>query len=280
VKPFEPQQVIARVLELLHQPRPRPAGPPAVHDVAPPTVAPVGESGLPPLDESVPEVPASRTGSPELDEYFERLDAAFDHARGVPRAFDTPAPEDVLPPDETEPDEIEEAGAPDIVAVDVSALFSAALDTAPPMHDAAPAERAPVPEREPTFEPLAAVAVPLRGDHAPDVPTHGPARAPEAHAAVHAAAHEGVSNGRHAIADAFSALLAVEQGEEGAAAPGLGVALWAPVMTNAFVDEVARRVLERMAPDTAREVVVRVVSEIAERVVREEVGRARERGLH
>ena len=38
-----------------------------------------------------------------------------------------------------------------------------------------------------------------------------------------------------------------------------------------------RRVLERLAPDTAREVVVRVVSEIAERLIREEIARIRSR---
>jgi hypothetical protein len=84
----------------------------------------------------------------------------------------------------------------------------------------------------------------------------------------------------HAIAEAFNALLAAEQGEPMAGPPNLGVMLWAPVISNAFVDEVARRVVERLAPDTAREVVSRVVNDIAERLVREEVGRVRERGLH
>ena len=50
-----------------------------------------------------------------------------------------------------------------------------------------------------------------------------------------------------------------------------------PVITDALVDEVARRVLERLAPDTARGIVVEVVSEIAERLVREEIARIRGR---
>ena len=48
-----------------------------------------------------------------------------------------------------------------------------------------------------------------------------------------------------------------------------------PVITDALVDEVARRVLERLAPETARNVIVEVVSEIAERLVREEIARIR-----
>ena len=50
-----------------------------------------------------------------------------------------------------------------------------------------------------------------------------------------------------------------------------------PVITDALVDEVTRRVLERLASDTARDVVVQVVSEIAERLVREEIARIRSR---
>jgi len=83
--------------------------------------------------------------------------------------------------------------------------------------------------------------------------------------------------GPHAVADAFSALLAVEEGEEDVAPPALGVSLWTPILTSAFVDEVTRRVVERLAPDIANGIVARAVADAAERVVREQVARVQDR---
>ena len=81
--------------------------------------------------------------------------------------------------------------------------------------------------------------------------------------------------GRTPIAEAFTALLALEQGEPGAKPVRLSTGPEEPVITDALVDEVVRRVLERLAPDAARAVVVEVVSEVAERLVREEIARIR-----
>lgn len=85
---------------------------------------------------------------------------------------------------------------------------------------------------------------------------------------------------RNIVADAFSALLAVEQGEPGATPVRLASGPAAdtraePVITDALVDEIARRVLARLAPDVLRHVVADVVSEVAERLVREEIQRVR-----
>jgi hypothetical protein len=77
------------------------------------------------------------------------------------------------------------------------------------------------------------------------------------------------------VADAFSALLAVEEGEPDAAPVLLPSGFKGPVITNALVDQIAQRVIERLAPNTARDVVARVVSEVAERLVREEIERIR-----
>jgi hypothetical protein len=77
------------------------------------------------------------------------------------------------------------------------------------------------------------------------------------------------------IADAFMALLALEQGEPGAHPVRLTTRPDEVIVTDAMVDEVVRRVLERLAPDAARAVVVEVVSEVAERLVREEIARIR-----
>ena len=43
--------------------------------------------------------------------------------------------------------------------------------------------------------------------------------------------------------------------------------------TDGLVDEVTRRVVERLAPDAANELVAQIVSEVAERLIREEISR-------
>jgi hypothetical protein len=74
----------------------------------------------------------------------------------------------------------------------------------------------------------------------------------------------------------FDALFAAEQGET--VAPAAPYAPPRPesspaVVTDTLVDEVTRRVLERLAPDAANELVVQIVSEVAERLIREEINR-------
>ena len=46
-------------------------------------------------------------------------------------------------------------------------------------------------------------------------------------------------------------------------------------VSDPLIEEVIRRVMERLGPDVARDVVVQVVSEVAERLVREEIARIR-----
>jgi hypothetical protein len=77
------------------------------------------------------------------------------------------------------------------------------------------------------------------------------------------------------MADAFSALLAVEQGDPGAAPVRLTSKPAEPVITEDFLEQVVRRVLERIASGAAREIVSGLVSEVAERLVREEIERIR-----
>ena len=104
---------------------------------------------------------------------------------------------------------------------------------------------------------------------APPVPMPPPA----------AAAASESSSGRSIIADAFSALLAAEQGEPGAVpVVRLGGNGSAPVVTEAMVDDVARRVIEKLAlgsSDQMSAVVREIVSDVAERLVREEIERIR-----
>jgi CheY-like chemotaxis protein len=82
------------------------------------------------------------------------------------------------------------------------------------------------------------------------------------------------NSGRGALADAFATLLAVEQGEPGATPPS-----WTPASgaagadSDALVEAVARRVIERMTDSVIREIVGARVLDVAERLVREEIER-------
>jgi hypothetical protein len=44
-------------------------------------------------------------------------------------------------------------------------------------------------------------------------------------------------------------------------------------VTDELVEEVTRRVIQRLAPNAAHEVVAKIVSDVAERLVREEIAR-------
>ena len=49
----------------------------------------------------------------------------------------------------------------------------------------------------------------------------------------------------------------------------------APVVTDALVDEVTRRVVERLGTGAVRDLVADVVAEVSERLIREEITRIR-----
>ena len=124
----------------------------------------------------------------------------------------------------------------------------------------------PEPAASPAPAP-AAVAAP--------VPTPPVAAAPVPAAGPSAATPNGL------VAEAFSALLALEDGRPDARPVRLtiGEAVPPPAaeprMTDAVIEDIVRRVIERLGPDAVRAVVVDVVSEIAERRVNEEIERIR-----
>jgi CheY-like chemotaxis protein len=228
VKPFEPQQLIARVHELVDGHRQTgavviPSGPSrGAPPPAPVPVRPPQASVTPPVPEPErPRQPAEQIHEGSLDEYFDRLDAAF-ASLGATTTPDTSIPGPVADPfrdhDVPTVDEILEDGPARIAA-------------------------------------------------APPVP---PAPSPVS-AGVSSAAPANVG---HAIADLFRVLFAAEQGE-GEAALSLRAA--PPPVTDELVDEVTRRVLERIAPDTAKRLVADIVSRVAERLVREEIQRVKTR---
>lgn len=261
VKPFEPQQVISRVRELIDGGRPK-----APHTIDTSPIAktfehrmPAPEPRTPNIEQRTPNVehrtpnveqrlPEPRVVEPRVaaspdpalvsEDYFDfdRLDAAF--AR-LGSEGDTHEPARTR-------DRQDYAAGFDVPTVD-SLLASA------PLHDipAAAVTRAPLP---PVVE----------------TPTHAETQAPPSPPAVDTS----LPGGRNVIADVFSALFAVEQGEADAAPIRLAPSqASAPVVTDELIDEVTRRVVQKLAPGAANDMVAKIVSEVAERLVREEIAR-------
>jgi DNA-binding response OmpR family regulator len=195
-KPFDPQVLIALVRDLLGRPPAAPADSAEVERLAADELAAQGTDVVredPPMEfsslEYRPEAPASQETS--LDDYFDRLDAAFAHLTG-----------------------------------------------APPAHDAAPAPAGP--------------------------------GAPAARVSAGPGAGTGVP-----VSEAFAALLDAEQtlGPEGARDAQAAASPAAPVIDDAFIDEVSRRVAERIGETALRAAVSEIVSATAERLIREEIER-------
>jgi CheY-like chemotaxis protein len=235
VKPFEPQQVISRVRELIETSRSTSSTPAAVvHE----TIAPPQAADVQTPTQSAPGT-SGRGAESRLDDYFNRLDAAFAELGSATGSQPAPAPGGG--------DELDEGDVPTL-----ESLLAVSADA--PLEERSPEARTPVELTD--FSPV------LQHQTAPR--TSGTAREfmepPER---------------RNLVADMFAALFAAEQGESVApAAPLTPPRPDGPVVvTDALVDEVTRRVLERIAPDAANELVAQIVSEVAERLIREEINR-------
>ena len=247
VKPFEPQQVISRVRDLIESSRamaPRQAAvvfPAATvvehHARNGETIAHSSQqAGAMPEPKAAVLETRDRSAESKLDDYFDRLDAAFaelgtDPGRGGTR--------------QEFQDEYD--------GRDVPTLESLLAVSAGPQ----PEELPPPP----------AVPVPVELAQYESTLQHGrPASARESGEPL---------DGRNLVADMFAALFAAEQGETVVpAAPFPASRPQAPVTaTDSLVDEVTRKVIERLAPDAANELVAQIVSEVAERLIREEITR-------
>ncbi|HXH23931.1 MAG TPA: hypothetical protein VNI78_01705, partial [Vicinamibacterales bacterium] len=188
----------------------------------PPAGARAGRAEIPPVQPAAPAEAAAPLGQavarsePVLDDYFDRLDAAFANLGAPPAAAD---------------------------AIDSSAFDH--LSTAPA--DILTLDRV-----------LGAASTGLAE----------PASAPRLDEPVLTGAASGA---RNPIVEMFTALLAAERGEP---VPAFD---WPPrpAVTEELVDEITRRVLERLAPDAVRGAVAQVVADVAERLVREEIERIR-----
>jgi len=229
VKPFEPQQVVSRVRELVDGARARSTN--VIAMPAPQPVAAVHAEKSDPFPSSPPEPDFQRKSESKLDDYFQGLDAAL---AVLDSKADSRAP---MPPE-----------MDDFRAADVPTLEKL-LGSTPLRDTSGPAE--------PSFAATAmgASVLDALGGHA-RVTDAAPAPAP--------------GGGGNVILDAFNALLAMEQGEPRPPARGAGAPA---VVTDELVDEDARRVIERLAPNTARELVRQIVADVAERLIRDEIAR-------
>jgi CheY-like chemotaxis protein len=276
VKPFEPQLVINRVKDLISGRRSQPAAETPAADV------PAAVSSAPVSAPPQPMVPASSFaadassaprpsggGAPagSIEDYFDRLDAAFSTldtgaALSSPPpaptfSFDQPTGEAATPafgglgdalagwdPDITG-DPSRNAPVFDTPPIEISWAPTAA---APPSFEAEPEPVAsPAPPPSSSFETVA--PAPQRSSSIEQPSFQAPASAPP---------------GPPSLAEAFAALLAAEQGRPFSPAASAPV----PVDERA-IEEVTRRVLDRMSDRVVKETVV----DLAERLVREEIDR-------
>lgn len=242
-KPFEPQQVIARVWQLLGGAK----GAPDSAGARPRTEPPASTGKMPAGFAFQPAAPGEPPAVPKsLDEYFDRLDQNLTAASATTAAQPTPVAAPPKPP-----------------PVDYGWLPETAKPLAPPpapaagdWRFAAPEPAAPAPTIPREWLPSA------DADRPSTLPSEMPTeQIPRPAPATFAGPPEAPAAPTPSIADAFAALLAAEQG----APPPPPFA--APPLSDEMIDLIVSRVLDRMADDTMSDVVTRV----AERLVREEI---------
>ena len=307
-KPFEPQLVISRVKDLLARGHSGPDAPGPI-----PTHETAGDLTLPSSSDSIwstPRMEQQRPGAPvadvaaaaatgpvprtELNDYFDRLDAAFSTMANTPAPTAAPAAAPLKQALEPAPFEIDTnidwfagkaqgAGgaaepwdlpapqADDVSAVDLPLAYAPSKHEmpgvpAPEAHSALAPPFAPEIDFVEPSEPLEREGV-RRADDVPAPP------APVAAAPVLALPMPNPPP-LPALADAFAALLAAEQAD-----PDAGAGLWpgtapsAAAVTEDLIEDVARRVLARLSDTVVREAVAEATSKVAEQLVLEEIAR-------
>ncbi|HEX7486561.1 MAG TPA: response regulator [Vicinamibacterales bacterium] len=274
-KPFEPQMLIGRVKELLRGVTPSPAAlmaPPAIVEPAVPvTVAPSEpdaatavhvaspESSPTKVDEDAAEddlrldvesLDRQQNPAPQadgsLDDYFDRLDAAFANLTGA-----QPGRDGATPPRS-------EAGEPSTLAVRSTHGWPLVTPAAPPTDR--DADGGLDPER-------------------PGLEVFGPGPELGASSSPGDDLEAAASAVALPVSDAFASLLLAER-EHGAGVvhdgdvrSAVAVILPGTAVTQSFIDDVARRVIERLGDSAFRHDVAQVVSATAERLIRDEIER-------
>jgi len=303
-KPFEPQLVISRVKELLGR-----RGPSAA-----PAAAPAAANPWPP---TAPAAKSNAAAPPPLDDYFDRLDAAFSSFNAPAPAPVAPAPPPLAPANTEEIDWFNTTSGPAPEGWDLPPNPGGAAEPEPAVGFASPQppvafEQAPVETAASSapvaFETAPEFEAPVEFESSPafDPPPPSFANVPEAYAApayqpaaaaarpqaiaspVPAAIEQRAAAAMRTpaslpvvaslppLTDAFAALLAAEG--EGAQTAVLSWPTTAPeppmpAATDDLIDDIARRVLERLSDQVIRDTVSDAVSRIAEQLVRDEIER-------
>lgn len=300
-KPFEPQLVVGRVKELLARSR---------VEAGKGRAQPLTPAGVDSATHSTFDI-ASRAPVAELDEYFDRLDAAFANLSSAGRSAVREESSRVAPPANAEPvrgDAVANAEAassaeppPPLTAIQPAA--ERGLSYASPHADfaAQPTDVAGQPEQAQPAANTAThaamaqhaetIAAAPHADAAPAQPAEPPVPAPSRDVASAHAQPIGDSSSSASAAtlpslvEAFTALLAAERTsappDASPAWPAGALALSAPPTISddeleRIVERVTRQVLDRLSARVVRETVTETVSSIAERLVREEIDRIKQ----
>jgi CheY-like chemotaxis protein len=295
VKPFEPQMVISRVKELLSGKRPpkAPSTAASASDSQPTSGEPAADTLRAATMNPRPGGEQTGEGGGSIEDYFDRLDAAF--GDGSASQSGPPA---VSPTDKTQPIPIPSLG--DELASwdpDLSMSPSSSSDTVLSLDDlkddvvpdTRPSADASTPGQAPqTFsfaaatpvapltpppseaEPPRSLGFSAAAPIAPPIPAPAPSHIPPpaipppaAASAPTAASSPRTPVPAPSLAQAFATLLATEQGKVGPLAHG------AQPVTEDVIDQVTRRVIEQLGDRSVRDIVL----EVAERLVREEIER-------
>ena len=284
VKPFEPQMVINRVKDLLAGRRPAglwSANPAAQSPTREPQPASHAKAGK--VQATVPREAQAATGG-SLEDYFDRLDAAFATVEGATEVQATPVPAPHSAPEAPAPaarpvtpaafspvdlgdwdpdlagDPEKPAAVPPPPAPPARAPMAA---PAPPPPVPVPVPPPPVPAPAPA--PVAASATPSLAEAAVSAPPYSPPQGPSpSHARSEPAAPAAPSPAMPSLAEAFATLLSAEQSRS--IAPST---IGASAVSDDAMDEIVRRVIARMGDQAVRDTVV----DVAERLVREEIDR-------
>ena len=246
-KPFEPQLVIGRVKELLARPRQSALDVP----LAPPAVA--TSEWASPIDPfaAMTSEPAQ---PPSMNDYFDRLDAAFANLSGPPSRESK-----LIPPPPGLAEQIDWFGTKSEPSPSdlwlVSEQPKVELKQSPTPETSVPAP-VPVLQQQQPVAPLAAPPTPE--------PTVAPPSIPDATLPALPVLPP--------LAEAFALLLAAEQNQP----PPSTAPVWptpGAIDLEALADQVTRRVLDQITDRVVRESVADVVSTVAERLVRDEIER-------
>jgi len=246
-------------------------------DVPPPAARTAPPEGPPhdPLAAAVARAAQRNTPGHAAEDYRETLDTAFDsldqHFAGRPS--ETPAAPDSRLPERP-------LAVPNAPTPTEGLDFDFGLDDL--LSPQAAKEQTPASPASALSDPEPTVASPPPEAIAYETPVH--------QAQVHPAPLAPVAPS--SVADDFAALLAIETGDAPpppVAAQSVAVQAAAPEITDAMLDQIAQRVVDRLSSgtfgvelreamaETLRDSVRTVVSETAERLVREEIARVKAR---